>query len=200
MRDGLVMNWRVERGLTDPGPVGKTLASFDFDAVPMLSKAQVMALASGDNWIEKGANLFGPPGAGKSPSCRRHRPRFGRKWMARAVHAHQRSCPAPASRVPRTRPRKHAHQARQVSGADPRRHRLYSAEWADSTVQASDPPRHICGARRPTLHLGLIGMNSPKWLGAGDIARLALVRSRRRVDNYKSLNYIHQYTINLISQ
>jgi DNA replication protein DnaC len=49
-------------------PVGKTLASFDFDTVPMVSKAQVMALTSGDSWIEKGANLllFGPPGAGKS--------------------------------------------------------------------------------------------------------------------------------------
>ena len=34
----------------------------------MISKAQVMALASGDAWIEKGANLllFGGPGAGKS--------------------------------------------------------------------------------------------------------------------------------------
>ena len=34
----------------------------------MVSKAQVMALASGDAWLEKGANilLFGPPGGGKS--------------------------------------------------------------------------------------------------------------------------------------
>jgi DNA replication protein DnaC len=49
-------------------PVGKTLASFDFEAVPMVSKAQVMALTAGDGWLEKGANLmlFGPPGAGKS--------------------------------------------------------------------------------------------------------------------------------------
>ena len=46
----------------------KTLANFDFDHVPMLSKAHVMALASGDDWIERGANLllFGPPGSGKS--------------------------------------------------------------------------------------------------------------------------------------
>jgi energy-coupling factor transporter ATP-binding protein EcfA2 len=36
--------------------------------VPMVSKAQVMALTAGDGWLEKGANLllFGPPGAGKS--------------------------------------------------------------------------------------------------------------------------------------
>jgi DNA replication protein DnaC len=49
-------------------PPGKTLDSFDFEAVPMVSKAQVMALAAGDSWLEKGANLlmFGPPGGGKS--------------------------------------------------------------------------------------------------------------------------------------
>jgi len=46
----------------------KTLASFEFAEVPMLSKAHVMALASGDSWLEKGANIliFGPPGVGKS--------------------------------------------------------------------------------------------------------------------------------------
>jgi DNA replication protein DnaC len=49
-------------------PPGKTLDAFDFDAVPMISKAQVNALAAGDSWLEKGANLlcFGPPGGGKS--------------------------------------------------------------------------------------------------------------------------------------
>ena len=60
---------RIERHLTEARlPVGKTLASFDFDAVPMVSKAQVMALTAGDSWLENGANLllFGPPGAGKS--------------------------------------------------------------------------------------------------------------------------------------
>ncbi len=45
-------------------PPGKSLDAFDFDAVPMVSKA----LAAGDAWLEKGANLllFGPPGADKS--------------------------------------------------------------------------------------------------------------------------------------
>src|SRR6266566_5021472 len=60
---------RTERHLAEARlPVGKTLASFDFEAVPMVSKAQVMALASGDSWLDKGANLllFGPPGGGKS--------------------------------------------------------------------------------------------------------------------------------------
>lgn len=49
-------------------PPGKTLDSFDFDAVPMISKAQIMAMAAGDTWLAKGANvlLFGPPGGGKS--------------------------------------------------------------------------------------------------------------------------------------
>ncbi len=60
---------RIERHLAEARlPVGKTLDSFDFQAVPMISKAQVMALAAGDSWLEKGANLllFGPPGGGKS--------------------------------------------------------------------------------------------------------------------------------------
>ena len=60
---------RIERHLTEARlPVGKTLQNFEFDAVPMVSKAQVMALAAGDSWLEKGANLllFGPPGVGKS--------------------------------------------------------------------------------------------------------------------------------------
>ena len=60
---------RIERHLAEARlPVGKTLSSFDFEAVPMVSKAQVMALTAGDSWLEKGANLllFGPPGGGKS--------------------------------------------------------------------------------------------------------------------------------------
>ena len=49
-------------------PVGKTVEAFDFAAVPSLSKARVMALAEGDAWLTRGANilLFGPPGTGKS--------------------------------------------------------------------------------------------------------------------------------------
>lgn len=60
---------RIERHCTeshlDPS---KTLATFDFTLVPMLSKAHVSALASGDSWLEKGATIliFGPPGVGKS--------------------------------------------------------------------------------------------------------------------------------------
>jgi DNA replication protein DnaC len=60
---------RIERHLAEARlPPGKTLDSFAFDAVPMVSRAQVTALSSGDGWLEKGANLilFGPPGGGKS--------------------------------------------------------------------------------------------------------------------------------------
>src|SRR3979409_2048290 len=56
---------RIERHLAEARlPVGKTLGSFEFTAVPMVSKAQVMALTSGDSWLDKGANLllFGPTG------------------------------------------------------------------------------------------------------------------------------------------
>jgi DNA replication protein DnaC len=55
---------RIERHLAEAHlPPGKTLDSFAFDAVPMVSKAQVMAIAAGDSWLAKGANilLFGHP-------------------------------------------------------------------------------------------------------------------------------------------
>lgn len=60
---------RIERHLDEARlPSGKTLDTFDFTTVPMISKAQVMALAAGDVWLDKGANLilFGPPGVGKT--------------------------------------------------------------------------------------------------------------------------------------
>ncbi|WP_247411479.1 IS21-like element helper ATPase IstB [Bradyrhizobium sp. 150] len=60
---------RVERHLLEARlPAGKPFDNFDFEAVPMISKAQVTALAAGDAWLGKGANLllFGPPGGGKS--------------------------------------------------------------------------------------------------------------------------------------
>ena len=60
---------RIARHISEARlPVGKTIATFDFAAVPMVSKAQFMALAAGDGWLAGGANLlmFGPPGGGKS--------------------------------------------------------------------------------------------------------------------------------------
>ena len=54
---------RIERHLAEAKlPPGKTIDTFDFEAVPVVSKAQVMALAAGDAWLDQGANLilFGP--------------------------------------------------------------------------------------------------------------------------------------------
>jgi DNA replication protein DnaC len=60
---------RMERHLSEARlPPGKTLEGFDFEVVPMISRAQVTAMCGGDGWLDKGANLilFGPPGGGKS--------------------------------------------------------------------------------------------------------------------------------------
>jgi DNA replication protein DnaC len=60
---------RLARARADSGlPPGKSLAEFDFAAVPAVSKAHVMALAEADSWISQGHNLlaFGPPGTGKT--------------------------------------------------------------------------------------------------------------------------------------
>jgi DNA replication protein DnaC len=60
---------RIERHLTEARLLpGKTLETFEFEALPMISKAQVMAVAAGEGWLDQGANLlmFGPPGGGKS--------------------------------------------------------------------------------------------------------------------------------------
>jgi DNA replication protein DnaC len=60
---------RIERHLAEAKLLaGKTLDNFDFNTVPMVSKAQVMALCAGDEWLGNGANvlLLGPPGGGKS--------------------------------------------------------------------------------------------------------------------------------------
>ena len=49
-------------------PAGKTLQTFDFSAAPSIRKAHITALASGNAWIEPGANIliFGPSGTGKT--------------------------------------------------------------------------------------------------------------------------------------
>ena len=60
---------RIARHLAGSGlPDGKTIDSFEFGLVPMVSKAQVKALIAGDSWLRSGANLllFGGQGAGKS--------------------------------------------------------------------------------------------------------------------------------------
>ena len=60
---------RLQRNRVDSQlPNAKTLDLFEFDAVPSVSKAHVMALAEADSWIAQGHNLlaFGPPGVGKT--------------------------------------------------------------------------------------------------------------------------------------
>jgi DNA replication protein DnaC len=60
---------RIQRHLVEAHlPHGKTLDSFDFAAVPMVSRAHVAALVTGDGWIDTGGTilLFGPSGSGKS--------------------------------------------------------------------------------------------------------------------------------------
>ncbi len=60
---------RISRNIVESELLpGKTLDTFDFKLVPMVSKAQVMAMSLGDDWIRTGSNLalFGPPGVGKS--------------------------------------------------------------------------------------------------------------------------------------
>src|SRR6476469_3937900 len=59
---------RIERHLAEARlPVGKTRSGFDFEALPIVGKAEVMALPAGDSWLEQGAELllFGPLGGGK---------------------------------------------------------------------------------------------------------------------------------------
>ena len=60
---------RIERHLAEARLLpGKTLDAFQFEAVPMISKAHIMALTAGDAWLDNAENLllFGPPGGGKS--------------------------------------------------------------------------------------------------------------------------------------
>ena len=60
---------RVQRHLIEARlPPAKTLDSFEFAAVPMISRPHVAALVTGDGWIGRGDTilLFGPSGSGKS--------------------------------------------------------------------------------------------------------------------------------------
>jgi DNA replication protein DnaC len=68
---------RIQRHLNESRlPTGKTLATFDFAALPSVPRRRIEALAAGD-WLETGANLIaiGNSGAGKMDRCQscRHR-------------------------------------------------------------------------------------------------------------------------------
>ena len=119
---------RIQRHLAQSClPGGKTLATFDFKALPAVPRARIEALAAGD-WIETGANLIaiGNSGAGKT------------HLLCAIGHAlvetgRRRSTPAPpiwcrGFRPPAgiPRPRSGARQARSLRPDHPRRHRLRS--------------------------------------------------------------------------
>jgi DNA replication protein DnaC len=84
---------RIERHLIEARLLpGKTLDAFEFEAVPMVSKAHVMAICAGDSWIDKGANLIliGGPGGGQDASGLGHWPGPGGKRLARVVRPYLR--------------------------------------------------------------------------------------------------------------
>ena len=73
---------RLERHLAEARlPPGKTLDSFDFEAVPVVSKAQVMALAAGDAWLANGPCKRSPKPC--RTSCGRSALRFRRSIRGR---------------------------------------------------------------------------------------------------------------------
>jgi len=87
---------RIEPHLSEARiPPGKTLDSFDFAAVPMISKAQVLQGAGPGGSRRRrlaGAGSQPPPVRTtrwrQEPSCGGHRAGTGREWLEGAVHAH----------------------------------------------------------------------------------------------------------------
>lgn len=60
---------RLSRRISESGlPRGKSLETFDFEAIPNLNKTQIMGFGKGEIWIKECMNLliFGPSGVGKS--------------------------------------------------------------------------------------------------------------------------------------
>ena len=112
---------RIERHLKEARLVpGKTISSFDFNLVPVVSKSKVMALAAGDVWLNNGHNLlmFGPPGTGKSHSIISNRTGPGGKRLSCAVHSNHRPGATPATGTSRIDARKSAGAAGPISFAD----------------------------------------------------------------------------------
>ena len=141
---------RIERHLREARLLpGKSLASFDFKAVPMLAKAQVMALAAGDGWLNQGANclVFGPPGAGKSHLASAIGLALVENGYRVLFTRHHRSGAAPAGGKARARPRKPARKARPLPSSDPRRPRLR----AKGSGRDQRPLRAHLGALRKAL-------------------------------------------------
>ena len=75
---------RIQRHLGEARLLpGKSLASFDFNAVPTISKAQVSALAAGDAWLSSAVS-----GTTPAPQTPRHEP--GRSTEAQRPQAPER--------------------------------------------------------------------------------------------------------------
>ena len=88
-------------------PGGKTLASFDFKALPNVPRKRIEALAAGD-WLEPSANLIATGQLGRrrqDASSLRHRPHSDRGRPPRALHPHHRPRPKAPGRPPRPRRR-----------------------------------------------------------------------------------------------
>ena len=101
---------RIERHLAEGKLLpGKTLESFAFEAVPMISKAQVMAMVAGRRLARQRRQypVVWAARRRKKPSRLRHRPRLDRKWLSGAVHSHHRPRAKAANRPARPRPRRH---------------------------------------------------------------------------------------------
>lgn len=63
---------RISRALAEAQlPFAKSWTNFEFDHVPSLNPAAIMALAQNTNWLDEAANilLFGPSGTGKTHVC-----------------------------------------------------------------------------------------------------------------------------------
>ncbi len=138
---------RIRRHLNEAQlPAGKTLATFDFKALPTLPRARVEALAAGD-WLDGGGNLIaiGNSGTGKTHilCAIGHAP--GRGRAPRLLHPDQRSGPKAPSGPPRSRPRGRTGKTRQVRPDHPRRHHL--------RPQGSGRNRRPLRTHRPTLRI-----------------------------------------------
>jgi energy-coupling factor transporter ATP-binding protein EcfA2 len=113
----------------------------------VVSKAQVMALAAGDAWLNNGANLllFGPPGGGKSHLAAALGFALGENGSRVLFYPHHRSRPTAASCPPRARSRSHHCQARQIPSPDPRRPPYVTKDQAETSANRRDH-RACCGA------------------------------------------------------
>lgn len=98
---------RIRRHLTEAQlPAGKTLATFDFKALPSLPRARIEALAAGD-WLDGGGNLIAPirqigaiPAPAKPMFCAPSATLWSKPGDPCLLHPNQRSGAKASSRPP----------------------------------------------------------------------------------------------------